>query len=104
MLEKWTKNWFGFPTYAIAMTADSQGNVISAGVWGGESFAIKYDTNGNVVRRNWLEGSAVLRGQADSVAVDAAGDIFVLSGLQTDPTPTLEADLALAKYNATGVR
>jgi hypothetical protein len=104
VLEKWTKSWSGFPTYAIAMTADSQGNVISAGVWGGESFAIKYDTNGNVVRRNWLEGGAVLRGQADSVAVDAAGDIFVLSGLQIDPTPTLEADLALAKYNAAGVR
>jgi hypothetical protein len=104
VIEKWTKSWSGFPTYAVAMTADSQGNVISAGVWGDESFVTKYDTNGNVVRRNWLEGSEVLRGEADSVVVDAAGDIFVLSGLQINPTPTLEPDVALAKYNAAGVR
>jgi hypothetical protein len=104
VIEKWTKSWSGFPTYAVAMTADSQGNVISAGISGDESFAIKYDANGNVVRRNWMEGRNVLRGRAGSVAVDAAGDVFVLSGLQIELTPTLEPDVVLAKYNAAGVR
>lgn len=78
--------------------------MIAVGISGDESFAIKYDTNGNTVWRNWLEGPAVLNGRAGAVAVDAAGDAFVLSGLQIDLTPTLEPDVALAKYNGAGVR
>jgi len=109
VFEKWTEEWFpGFPPNSpAAMAADSAGNVIVVGNSGDQPLAIKYDTRGNTVWRNWLSSQAIeMTSGAVAVAVDAADDVFVLS--QMNVSISLQesniSDTALAKYSAAGVR
>lgn len=109
---KWTETWQpGYsPNNPVAIAADSAGNVIAVGESGDQPLAIKYDTNGNTVWRNWLSSQSIFMGStAVAVAADAAGDVFVLSGLNATYTEqgnlfSNVADTVLAKYSAAGVR
>lgn len=109
---KWTETWQpGYsPNNPVAIAADPAGGVIAVGESGDQPLAIKYDTNGNTVWRNWLTSQNVFMGStAVAVAADASGDVFVLSGLNVTFTRqgnlfSNVPDTALAKYNAEGVR
>jgi hypothetical protein len=108
VFEKWTETTpLVEPNSPAAMATDSAGNVIVVGNWGDQPLAIKYDTRGNTVWKNWLSSQAIeMTSGAVAVAVDAADDVFVLSNLNV--TISLQesniSDTALAKYNAAGVR
>jgi hypothetical protein len=108
VFEKWTeKTPLGQPNTPAAMATDSAGNVIVVGNSGDNPLAIKYDTRGNTVWKNWLTSSAIeMISGAVAVAVDAADNVYVLSDLTV--SISLQrlniSDTALAKYNAAGVR
>src|SRR6267154_850190 len=91
-----------------AMDVDGKGNTFVTGstcivnpCTNTESLTIAYNSNGNAVWKAFLSGSAHTAGGVD-IAVDSAGNVYVLSVL--NPTSVNNAEVAIAKYSLTGVR
>src|SRR5579864_3077740 len=124
---KWTATYRPGQT-PLAVVADGQGNTYVTGsvnvcfqsstsgcqVSGTESVTIKYDSHGQTVWRAFLAASPATdpnlgasggaHGTGLKIALDAQGNVYVLSGLFIpDVLPTVPT-IAIAKYSASGVR
>jgi hypothetical protein len=96
-----------------AIAADGQGNIYVTGtaivgpdpVWGQEieSITIKYDSKGNTVWRVFLTSGAK-DAHGVGVALDSAGNVYVLSHLYEHQGPEATDGVAIAKYTSAGIR
>jgi hypothetical protein len=98
-----------------AIAADAQGNSyigltmclnVTLGCPDRESLTFKYDADGHLQWKAWLSGP-VHEALNAGVAVDAVGNVYVLSALSTitDPIdPTAGSEFATAKYAPNGSR
>src|SRR5712671_2805377 len=98
---KWVARWDAAHARdePSAMAVDGKGNTFVTGfscfanpcTQGAGALTIKYDSKGNTVWRAWLSG-----GTGVDIAVDAAGNVYVLYAYGSGPL--------IAKYSPTGVR
>lgn len=110
----WTKQ-FGtaFEDQAMAVTSDSQGNLVVVGFTGGplfgtsqggdDAFVVVFDSNGNTIWSNQFGTS--LGDHAQAVAVDASGNIIVVGttqGALPNQSSHGRLDFFVRKYSATG--
>jgi hypothetical protein len=114
---KWSATYIYNPAgMPVASVPDGFGNVYITGSIASESVTIKYDSKGNTLWRAFLDaepandpytvsdpGSALATGL--SVALDAQGNVYVLSVLFIPNDPVAGPPIiATAKYNSSGVR
>ncbi len=114
---KWSANYTASPAgQPVATVPDSQGNVYVTGSIVSESVTVKYDSKGNTLWRAFLAanpandpytvsdpGSGI--GTGLSIALDAQGNVYVLSVLLIPNSPVAGPPIiATAKYNSSGVR
>jgi len=124
---KWTAQYRP-GQFPLAIVADGQGNTYITGsvvvcfqsspngceVSGTESVTIKYDSHGQTVWRAFLSaspatdpnlgGSGGAHGTGLKIALDAQGNVYVLSGLFIPDVLPAVPTIATAKYSASGVR
>jgi uncharacterized delta-60 repeat protein len=100
---------FGFSDYGLAMAVTGSGNVHVAGYTDDVSqfwdFAtIKYDRSGTFLWKGTYQGPVTnVSEQANAVAVDATGNVYVTGVSAADASNDLE-DIVTVKYNASGVQ
>jgi len=96
-------SWPGFP-WQISLAVDGSGNVYVAGGVdisnnNSDYITIKYDSSGNEQWAVTYDGPSHFFDEANAIAVDASGDVYVTG--KSYGAGTL-ADLATIKYNALG--
>src|SRR5271169_1640351 len=112
---KWSANYTANPAgQPVATVSDGQGNVYVTGSIVSESVTVKYDSKGNTLWRAFLTANSANDPYSDSepgigtglsIALDAQGNVYVLSLLLIPNTPAAGPPIiATAKYNSSGVR
>lgn len=108
----WTNTYNGSGNGAdegLAITIDSLGNTFVAGYerganGGGKNYiTIKYNSLGDTVWTKVYNYSSNENEQANAIAVDHNGNVYVTGQSDSDPTTTSNDDYATVKYNANGV-
>ena len=97
----------------VDMASDAQGNsyvaanvAVTSSAPHNEILTIKYDPAGNIVWKNWL-GSSAHPAQAQAIALDSGGNVYVLGALgeTTSSTATIATSaFAVIKYTPAGAR
>ncbi len=112
---KWSAIYTANPSgNPVAIVPDGQGNVYVTGSIVSESVTVKYDSKGNTLWRAFLTPTSANDPFSDSepgdgtglsIALDAQGNVYVLSLLLIPNTPAAGPPvIATAKYNSSGVR
>lgn len=89
---------------ATSMAVDADGNVYTTGYSKGKGsgydfLTIKYDTDGNEIWAERLDGGTSGDDKPVAVKIDSSGNVFVTGSSQGGPT---DADYLTAKYNRDG--
>jgi uncharacterized delta-60 repeat protein len=106
----WTRRYDGLGAFydvAVALTVDGAGNVYvtgeSDGVTSAKDYAtLKYTDAGNLEWTARYNGPANLGDEANAIAVDNAGNVYVTGRSYDTGTYTPEFDYLTVKYNAAG--
>ncbi len=112
LVQQWVRIYTGQGNFgydaAYAVTTDSLGYVYACG----ESFepatdadmvTLKYDASGNLLWAQRYNGAGNLGDEAEAIAVDRAGSVYVTGETQRTPTGG-NMDFTTIKYDSNGVR
>ncbi|MEO8146912.1 MAG: SBBP repeat-containing protein [Bacteroidia bacterium] len=97
------------PDEVLAITVDATSNVYVTGFGKSEEFGndfltIKYDASGNQLWVQQYDYSAHQYDQANSICVDASGNVIVTGQSDSDPSAYTDDDYLTIKYDANGVQ